>query len=123
MEQKLFQVQQGAYLRDVQYQEKSKGSTTSPQSIKELSTIGLRHKSNLISTTIIHTEIKVSKTEESNLETLPVGDFNDNDITYNHQTSEQILAWKFCVESFRDKELIRRHQDVFAVIHNSTEIG
>ena len=87
----------------------SKGSTTSPRSIKKFSTIGLRHKSNLIFTTVLHTEIKVSKAEQSNLETLPVDDFNDDDITYNHQTSEQILAWKFRVEPFRDKKLIRRH--------------
>ena len=101
----------------------SKGSTTSPRSIKKFSTIGLRNKSNLTFMTIVHTEIKVSKTEESNLETLPVDDFNDDNITYNHQTFDQILALKFRVEPFQDKKLIRRHQDVFAVIHNSTEIG
>ena len=70
----------------------SKGSTTSPRSIKKFSTIYLGHKSNLRFTTVIYTEIKVSKTEESNLESLPVDDFNDDNITYNHQKSDQILA-------------------------------
>ena len=83
----------------------SKGSTTSPRSIKKFSTIGLGHRSNLIFTAIVYTDTKASKDEENNIEILPDGDLNGNGITYSHQTPEQILAWKSRVKPFRDKNL------------------
>ena len=53
----------------------------------------------------MHTNTKASKDKENNIEILPDGDLNDDNITYSHQTPEQILAWKSRVKPFRDKNL------------------
>ena len=40
----------------------------------------------------MHTDTKASKDEENNIEILPDGDLNDDNITYRLQIPEQILA-------------------------------
>ena len=65
-------------------------STTSPRAIKKPRLVGFWDGSSQAFSAVIYAVTMVSKTEESNLETLPIDDFNDNNITYNHQTFEQI---------------------------------